>query len=264
MAYPPRKHEEFRVLQPQGHVSETTGHKSVIENVDLDLVAGELVSIIGPSGAGKTTLLRILAGLEKRFQGSVRLDGLLLMKPNRKVQLVFQENRLFPWFNVEQNLRFASDRNPEGAGSTDFSTLLSTTGLVDLRGAWPKDMSGGEQTRVAFARAMMSSPMLLLLDEPFRALDQVTKEVLQDYLLNLLQQRQGNMSVLMVSHSISDAVFLSDRVLVVRGSPLGLYKEFRMPKVRTRRDQSLSQAETDILSALRDVYPGSLSISLAS
>lgn len=226
----------------------------LIKNMALEVHGGEVVSIVGPSGAGKTTLLRILAGLETRGKGSVCLNGMRVEKPSRKIQVVFQEHRLLPWLSVESNLRFAASREERGDGNATALDLLRAVGLEGRRHALPKDMSGGELVRAAFVRALTCEPELLLLDEPFSALDQVTKETVQDIFLAVLQKRElKDTAVLIVSHSISDAVFLSDRVIVVRRNPLSVYRGFSMPATRARRDPGLADVEGRVLTALREV-----------
>lgn len=255
MTYPPRQGTPpWRLWSNKS--SDPNPARTLIGNLALELKVGELVSIIGPSGAGKTTLLRILAGLELHFEGRVSLNGTQVAGPTRKVQIVFQEHRLFPWLNATRNVLFAADHQNAVVTEDDVETLLRSIDLGKLVKAYPKRMSGGEQTRVALARALISTPQVLLLDEPFRALDQVTKEALQDELLEWFDGRRDRMAILLVSHSISDAVFLSDRVVVMKRDPLTEHRMFVMPTHRRRRAPDLIQEEERILVSLREAATG--------
>jgi NitT/TauT family transport system ATP-binding protein len=188
--------------------------------VDLHVRRGELVSIIGPSGCGKSTLLRIAGGLLIPTQGSVRVGGAAPLNAQKAKQIgfVFQDASLLPWRTVAGNVRLALEVNRRaGAGNTDIDALLALVGLADVAGYYPHQLSGGMRQRVALARALALDPPLLLMDEPFGALDDITRTELRYELLRLRGRLRA--TILFVTHSIAEAVLLSDRVAVMTGRP---------------------------------------------
>lgn len=191
------------------------GADTVLKNVALHLHGGEVVALVGASGCGKSTLLRIVAGLDRDFVGHVRLDGETIVGPVRAIRCVFQEPRLFPWLTVASNVAF--DHGRQGAQSERVNALLAEVGLAGLGERLPKQLSGGQAQRAAIARGLFVQPRLLLLDEPFSAVDAFTRLKLQDLLLNVI--REHGISVLMVTHDIDEAVHLADRVLVLEAKP---------------------------------------------
>ncbi len=188
---------EITGLRKSFRVSDRTVR--VLDGLDLVQRPG-ITAVLGPSGCGKTTLLRIVAGMETPDAGTVRVSG--------RVGMVFQEPRLMPWLTAAQNVRFG-----RRASRGDVARLLALTGLTDFADALPHQLSGGMQQRVALARALANRPALVLMDEPFAALDHLTRERMQDQLLEL-QQAEG-MSVLFVTHSIDEALYVGDRVVVL-------------------------------------------------
>ena len=214
---------------------------SLIENLELGLAPQSVASLLGPSGIGKTTLLRIIAGLERRFDGQILLDMAEIAKPTRDVQLVFQDYRLLPWKTAYENIRFAGRQNSNDSHDR-AEEWLNFVGLASRRDAWPKTLSGGEAGRVAFARAFVDQPKVLLLDEPFSGLDIVTKRALQEQLLRALTKQPA--TVLMVSHSVEDAVFMSDSIHVLTPSPMGIARTFSVDLPRPRDPASREFLET--------------------
>ena len=217
-----------------------------MEDLAFEVEPSSFVSFLGRTGAGKTTLLRIIAGLEKRYTGRVMLDGKSITKPSRHIQVVFQDYRLLPWKTVFDNIRFATDQH-DGAVSVDqIEKWIEIVGLQAQRNAWPKTLSGGESGRVAFARAFVDQPRVLLLDEPFRGLDLPTRCDLQDELVKALSQQPA--SVLLVSHSIDDSVFLSDRIYLLSDSPMRIEGMFSVdvPRPRRRDDPRLLSLVAEI------------------
>jgi ABC-type nitrate/sulfonate/bicarbonate transport system ATPase subunit len=225
---------------------EMNGAGNLVEDLSFEVPADGVISLLGRSGAGKTTLLRMIAGLERRFRGRITLDGKEITKPGRSVQVVFQDYRLLPWKTVYQNIEFATARNGSGYNRTQIERWLEIVGLQHRKDAWPKHLSGGEEGRVAFARAFVDQPRLLLLDEPFRGLDLATKFDLQDHLFNALRAQKT--TVIIVSHSVEDAVFMSDAVHVLSDSPLRVERTFEIDiaKPRQRGDQRLSELSARI------------------
>jgi NitT/TauT family transport system ATP-binding protein len=187
--------------------------------LDLDLAPGEFVSIVGPSGCGKSTLLRIAGGLLTPSAGTVRIGG----RPPRDAQrqkrvgFVFQDPSLLPWRTVSANVRLARELSRRGRAATGIGALLGLVGLAEYGDYYPHQLSGGMKQRVALARALALEPSLLLMDEPFGALDEITRSELRDELL--LLRRRLDATVLFVTHSITEALLLSDRVVVLSGSP---------------------------------------------
>jgi sulfonate transport system ATP-binding protein len=191
------------------------GDKLVLRNVRLELEAGEIVTLVGASGCGKSTLLRVIAGLDTEHDGVVRLGGTPLDGLTRDVRFIFQEPRLFPWLTVAQNISF--DLGDARRHRERVDELLREVGLEGRGDSLPKHLSGGQAQRVAIARGLFTQPKVLLLDEPFSAVDAFTRMKLQDLLLQLAQAH--GVSVLMVTHDIGEAVQLSDRVLVMDADP---------------------------------------------
>ncbi len=217
-------------------------NRVLIEDLTIQVEKEEVISLVGPSGVGKSTLLRILAGLETRFDGNVNLDGEAIESPSRRIQVVFQDNCLLPWLDVEGNIAFAIKDEDQTTSAQKTKDLVDKVLLSDKAKAFPKTLSGGEASRVAFARAFISPPEVLLLDEPFRAVDTITKEGLQDLLIQFADE--PNTTIVLVSHDIEDAVFLSDRVIALAGSPptpttpgspLHILEEFRVALTRPRK-----------------------------
>lgn len=213
---------------------------TVLQNVRLQLHAQEVVSLLGPSGCGKSTLLRIVAGLEKDFQGT-------LQRTAGEVAFVFQEPRLMPWLTVEQNIGFSDDRHYDKAWVTQ---LIEEVGLGGFAQALPKALSGGMAQRVAIARGLYSRPQTLLLDEPFSAVDAFTRMKLQDLLLQLAEHHA--IALLLVTHDVDEALYLSDRVMVMDNRPSSIRQELRvdLDRPRDRRDPALALLKAQALTEL--------------
>jgi sulfonate transport system ATP-binding protein len=188
----------------------------VLRNVSLTIHPGEFVCIVGGSGCGKTTLLRIVAGLETDFEGTVSLDGHRITGPSLERGVVFQEHRLLPWLTVRENVAFGKIEKDKAA-SSGVSHYLELVGLSEFADAYPHQLSGGMSQRVAIARALAGQPEVLLLDEPFAALDALTRTRMQEELLRIWQAQRT--TVLLVTHDIEEAVFLADRIIVMSPQP---------------------------------------------
>jgi NitT/TauT family transport system ATP-binding protein len=191
------------------------GHAPVVKAVDWELARGEFHCLVGRSGCGKTTLLKLAAGLMPAHAGQVMLEGQRLLKPGPELGFVFQSPTLLEWRTVLDNvlLPISLQRNPNAADLARAQMLLELMGIASYADRYPPVLSGGQQSRVALARALVLAPTLLLLDEPFAALDAITREELQDDLLRLCAL--GQTSVLFVTHDIHEAVYLADRVAVM-------------------------------------------------
>jgi NitT/TauT family transport system ATP-binding protein len=190
-----------------------------LKNIDYDIENGRFVSFIGPSGCGKTTLLRLIAGLERPSEGKILLDGREITSPSPDVGLVFQEYALFSWRTVLGNIELGLEIS--GIGKRDRRKVamqyVKNFGLTGFEDRYPKELSGGMQQRVAIARAMIVGPKVLLMDEPFGALDSQTRKSLQEYLLDIWETEKR--TIIFVTHNIDEAVFLSDKVVVLSRRP---------------------------------------------
>lgn len=213
--------------------------RDVLQDVHLQLDAGEVVALVGASGCGKSTLLRLIAGLDADHVGRVMLDGRHIAAPTRDIRFVFQEPRLFPWLTVARNVAFDQDEGE--AHGRRVTALLDEVGLAGLGERLPKQLSGGQAQRVAIARGLFTQPRLLLLDEPFSAVDAFTRLKLQDLLLRVV--RAHGITVLLVTHDIDEAVYLGDRVLVLEADPGRIAAEIDVTLPRPRdRDQPATAA----------------------
>lgn len=227
--------------------------KPVLQNVHLHVTQGEIVSLVGASGCGKSTLLRVIAGLDTAHDGEVHLHGQRLQGPTRDIRFIFQEPRLFPWLTVVQNIAFdLSDNNQQK--NQRVTELLREVGLEGLGNALPKQLSGGQAQRVAIARGLFTQPELLLLDEPFSAVDAFTRMKLQDLLLQLAHAH--GVTVLMVTHDIDEAVHLSDRVLVMDANPGTVRAELAidLPRPRQRENADTATFTTRVRQALHAAH----------
>lgn len=205
-----------------------------LDGVSLAAAEGEFLAIVGPSGCGKSTLLRLLAGLEQPISGQVRLRGQPLTAPRREIGLVFQRATLMPWRTVLDNIALPLEvaRVGREQALAEARKWVSLVGLDGFAHAYPAQLSGGMQQRVALARALIHEPSLLLLDEPFGALDALTRERMNSELLRIWDRRR--VTVVMVTHSITEALFLADRVLVMAPRPGRIRAEFPVPLPRPR------------------------------
>ncbi len=188
-----------------------------LAGITLSVAPGEIVALIGGSGCGKTTVLRLAAGLDRPSAGVIRLDGETIAEPHPGIGLVFQEARLLPWLTVAENVGFGLHHRPAAERRARVARALASVNLAEQAGRWPRDLSGGQQQRVAIARAFVADPRVLLLDEPFSALDAVTRADLHRHLLALWAQARP--TILLVTHDVAEAVALADRAIVMRPRP---------------------------------------------
>jgi len=220
--------------------------------VSIDVELGEIVAVIGASGCGKSTLLRAVAGLDPASEGSVTLDGERIAKPHAKIGIIFQEPRLLPWLKVADNIGFGIAERPEPERAQRIAAALQRVGLADKAAVWPRELSGGQAQRVAIARALVPRPEVLLLDEPFSALDAFTRTDLQDHLLDLWAD--GRPTLILVTHDVEEAVVLADRVMVMCPRPGRIFAEIIVDLARPRDRQSVDfdAVKRNILAALND------------
>lgn len=223
--------------------------RTVLQDVALQLHAGEIVSLVGKSGCGKSTLLRLIAGLDLHFTGEISLSGRRLSGITQDIGLIFQEPRLLPWLTVAENVGFNSnDKNINIR--LRIEDLLNEVGLKEAIDYLPKQLSGGMAQRAAIARGLFNQPRLLLLDEPFSAVDAFTRMRLQDLLTALA--RQHDFAVLLVTHDIDEAAYLSDRVLTMGDGNIIDETVVALARPRSRHAAELTQARDDILKVLEE------------
>jgi sulfonate transport system ATP-binding protein len=203
-----------------------------LEGFSAEIALGEIIAIIGGSGCGKSTLLRAIAGLDQASRGTVTLDGEEIAAPHVKIGVIFQEPRLLPWLTVAGNIGFGLSGLPSIIRHNRVARALARVGLSDKAEAWPRELSGGQAQRVAIARALLPQPEVLLLDEPFSALDAFTRKDLQDHLLDLWADTRP--TLVLVTHDVEEAVVMADRVLVMRPHPGRLFEEITIDLSRPR------------------------------
>jgi len=190
-----------------------------IHEFNLDIAEGEFVAIVGSSGCGKSTLLRLLVGLDTQFRGQISVDGQTVKGIGSERGIVFQEHRLFPWLSVADNVGLGLVNEPLSAAQKQqrINDFIDLVGLRDFTRAYPHQLSGGMAQRVAIARGLVASPRILLLDEPFGALDALTRQQMQDELLAI--RERAKITTILVTHDVEEAIFLADRVVVMEPRP---------------------------------------------
>ena len=224
----------------------------VLRGLSLDVAPSEIVALLGPSGSGKSTVLRLLSGLDAEHDGRLRVRGEDVRGPTPTVGMMFQEPRLLPWRTVRENVAFGLPKSmPSQEGQRRVQLLLAEVQLGHASERLPKELSGGMAQRVALARCLAGEPEVLLLDEPFSAVDALTRMHLQELLLSIWTRTR--LTMLLVTHDIDEALFLSDRVVVLRGRPAKLEETVpvRLARPRDRRDEALGPLRVHLLEALR-------------
>ena len=226
-----------------------------LDEIDLEVSAGEVVVLIGGSGCGKSTLLRVIAGLEPATRGGVFVAGRPVTGPGADVGVVFQEPRLMPWLTVEENVRFGLASLPKIEAQGLAAEALARVGLAQFAEALPRQLSGGMAQRAAIARALVVKPPVLLLDEPFSALDAFTRADLQEHLLDLWSWYHP--TLLVVTHDIDEALTLADRIVVMEGQPGRIAAEVSVDlgRPRTRGNIIFNEKREGVLAMLGDARP---------
>jgi len=214
-----------------------------LENISLSVEDGELSVIVGPSGCGKSSLLRLVAGLRRPTGGSIKLDGEEVTKPGKERGMVFQSYTLFPWLTVQANVEFGPRIANKPAAEREEVTrhFINEVGLTGFEDAFPKQLSGGMMQRVALARALANDPEVLLMDEPFGALDAQTRSLMQELLLTIWEHSKK--TVLFITHDIDEAIFLGERVYVMSARPGHIKEDFDVPIPRPRDVNVLTSPE---------------------
>ena len=215
---------------------------ATLDSLDVDIAPGEFVCVLGPSGCGKSTLLGAIAGHLPATQGEIAVDGLAVDRPHPERGLVFQQHTLFPWKRVIDNVAFGLKMKGVGARERrrEAAELLALVGLAGFESHYPAQLSGGMQQRVEIARVLINRPRILLMDEPFGALDAQTRRMMQTLLLDIWAQIRT--TVVFVTHDIDEALFLGDRILMLSQRPARLVADIAVPLARPRSDESTTEA----------------------
>lgn len=228
-----------------------------LKDINLTICRSEFVCVVGASGCGKSTLLNIIAGLEEPTSGEILLEGVPINGPGANRGMVFQNYTLYPWLTVAQNVEFGMkmQKIPRAERQQRLKYYLEIVGLVRFASALPRALSGGMKQRVAIARALANEPDILLMDEPFGALDAQTKETLQEFMLQLWRQTQK--TILMVTHDVEEAVFLSQRIYVLSSHPGELKAEVNLEFDEARAlsikgTEAFQRKRQEVLHLIRD------------
>lgn len=212
---------------------------TVLNNVDLHIDDGEFICFLGPSGCGKTTLLRIIAGLEKADEGEVYDREELITGPSKERGFIFQQYSLFPWLNVLDNVLFGLKSNEKSNKAENLATAeeyIKRVGLSEFKYNYPHELSGGMKQRVAIIRSLVNHPPILLMDEPFSAVDMLTRHSLQDQLTDIW--KKSNSTILFVTHDIDEAIYLADKIVIMDKNPGRIQDIIEVPFERPRQRES--------------------------
>ncbi|MEF9954336.1 MAG: ABC transporter ATP-binding protein [Clostridium sp.] len=227
----------------------------VLENINIDIEKNEFVCLIGPSGCGKSTLLRVIAGLQASTGGEVLFDGEKHTKPGNHIGMVFQNYSLMPWLTTEDNIRLGLDFKRISKKEKDeiVSQYLDLINMKSFAKSMPHELSGGMQQRVAIARTLAADPEVVLMDEPFGALDAYTRILLQKELLNIWEKDKK--TIIFVTHSVDEAIYLADRIILMSKDKGKIVKEIKidMPRPRERSDRRYGKITEELLSLLETV-----------
>jgi ABC-type nitrate/sulfonate/bicarbonate transport system ATPase subunit len=246
----------LRIRGVERRFASATGSTLALQATDLDVAENDFITILGPSGCGKSTLLRIVAGLDHQTAGEVLLDGRRIEGPGADRGMVFQSYTLFPWLNVLENVCFGlRERGLPRAQQLELAQgFIAQVGLKGFERHFPKQLSGGMQQRTAIARALANDPRMLLMDEPFGALDHQTRELMQELLLGIWERQRK--TVLFVTHDIDEAVFMGSRVVVMSARPgrIKLQREIELPHPRhysVKTTPSFAALKAELTEAVR-------------
>ena len=220
---------------------------TALQGIDLNIEKGEFVSLLGASGCGKSTLLTLIDGIRQPSGGTISISGKPISGTGKDRSLVFQNYSLFPWMTVRKNVAFGIQQlHPELHKKERYAIadeFVEKVGLTEFRNKYPLQLSGGQQQRVAIARALATNTEILLMDEPFGALDTKTRASLQDLLLSLWRSEAEKKTVIFVTHDVDESIFLSDRIIIMQPNPGRIYKDIKVPFARPRIREELTDTE---------------------
>ena len=230
--------------------------RTVLEDIAFTVPAGRTVALVGPSGCGKSTLLRLILGLDEEYDGRILINGKPIAGTGLERGIVFQDHRLFPWLNVEQNVAVGLKNSPLSSAEKRDTVRehIELVGLQDFIDAYPHQISGGMAQRVAIARGLVNRPSVLLLDEPLGALDALTRARLQGELQNIWAKEK--ITMILVTHDVDEAVFLGDRVVVMQPNPGRIRRilDVDLPRPRNRSDSRFIALRDDVLSDFAELH----------
>ena len=237
----------------------TAGQTVALKDVSLQVAEGEFLTVLGPSGCGKTSLLNIIAGLIKPTAGEVRLDGKAINGPGPDRGVVFQSHALLPWRTVRDNIKFGVEmqREKRHARLKEIDSIVRLVGLEGFEDSYPRELSGGMQQRCGLARALIADPRILLMDEPFGAVDALTREVMREEIERIILET--GKTVIFITHSIDEAILLGDRVVVFTERPgrIRHSEEIGLPRPRYEYDARSHERYTDVRERLWEMLVGS-------
>jgi NitT/TauT family transport system ATP-binding protein len=219
--------------------SKKTDQLSVLENINLNIDDGELVCLLGPSGCGKTTLLRLIAGLDQPTSGEIIANGEKVTKPSGDRAVIFQQYSLFPWLTVLQNVTFGLEMTKKGSKEENIAAAeryLESVGLIDFKDSYPHELSGGMKQRVAIIRSLLNHSPILLMDEPFSALDMQNRHKLQEQLIGVWKRFEN--TIVFVTHDVDEAVYLADKIVILDKNPGRIAKIIEVDIERPRNRES--------------------------
>ena len=219
--------------------SKKTNQLSVLEDINLTIDDGELVCLLGPSGCGKTTLLRLIAGLDQPTSGEIIANGEKVLKPSGDRAVIFQQYSLFPWLTVLQNVTFGLEMTNKGAKAENIAAAeryLTSVGLIDFKNSYPHELSGGMKQRVAIIRSLLNHSPILLMDEPFSALDMQNRHKLQSQLIGVWKRFEN--TIVFVTHDVDEAVYLADKIVIMGKNPGRIDKVIEVDMERPRKRDS--------------------------
>ena len=226
---------------------------SVLEDINLHIDDGELVCLLGPSGCGKTTLLRLIAGLDNPTSGEIVANGEVVKKPSGDRAVIFQQYSLFPWLTVLQNVTFGLEVTKKGSKDENVAAAeryLKSVGLIDFKDSYPHELSGGMKQRVAIIRSLLNHSPILLMDEPFSALDMQNRHKLQEQLIGVWKRFEN--TIVFVTHDVDEAVYLADKIVILDKNPGKIAKivEVDMERPRKRESEEFIQLQESIVDGL--------------